>query len=165
MAKISTLEAALTDELKDLLSAEKQLTKALPKMIKKVSNEELKTALEEHLEETKNHVTRIEQAFEKMGKKAQAKKCDAMAGLVKEAEGLLEEDADPAVMDALIIYAAQKAEHYEIATYGTLCTWADSLGQKEASELLKANMSEEKQADQKLSRIAKKVVNPKAQKA
>jgi len=165
MAKISTLEAALVDELKDLLSAEKQLTKALPKMIKKVSNEELKTALEEHLEETKNHVTRIEQAFEKMGKKAQAKKCDAMAGLVKEAEGLLEEDADPAVMDALIIYAAQKAEHYEIATYGTLCTWADSLGQKEASELLKANMSEEKQADQKLSRIAKKVVNPKAQKA
>jgi len=161
---LKSLDAALVDELKDLLSAEKQLVKALPKMAKNATNSELQTALEEHLQETENHVSRIEQAFEALGRKASSKTCKAMQGLVEEGSELLKEDAEPAVKDALIIAAAQKVEHYEIASYGTVCTWADSLGHKEASELLKQNLSEEKQADQKLTRIAKKVVNPRAKK-
>jgi ferritin-like metal-binding protein YciE len=161
---LKSLEAAFVDELKDLLSAEKQLTKAQPRMAKNATNSELQTALEEHLKETENHVTRIEGAFAALGRKASSKTCKAMQGLVEEGSELLKEDAEAAVKDALIIAAAQKVEHYEIASYGTVCAWADSLGKTEASELLKQNLSEEKQADQKLTRIARKVVNPKAQK-
>ncbi len=159
---IKNLEDAFHEELRDLLSAEKQLVKALPKMIKKVSDESLREALESHLEETKEQVTRVEAAFEDTGKAPRAKTCEAMKGLIEEAESVLEEDADPAVLDALIIACAQKVEHYEIATYGTLCTWAKHLGYETALENLKQNMSQEEAADEKLTQVAESTVNSSA---
>ena len=152
-----TLADAFYDELRDILSAEKQLVKALPKMVKKATNAELKAALEAHLEETKQQVTRVEQAFEDTGKAAKAKTCEAMKGLVEEAEGMMQEEAAPAVMDAVLISCAQKVEHYEIASYGTLCTWAKSLGYEKALALLKQNIDEEESADKKLTSVSKKV--------
>src|SRR5688572_28696290 len=133
----SQLEEFFTDSLKDLYWAEKHLTKALPKMQKAATTEELKSAIEEHLTQTQEHVTRLEQVFELFGKKAQAKKCDAMEGLIKEGESVLEE-TEPGSMtrDAGIIMAAQKVEHYEIATYGTLVQLAKTLGKEEAAEIL-----------------------------
>ncbi len=154
---IETLADAFYDELRDMLSAEKQLVKALPKLVKKSSNSDLKKAFENHLKETEKHVERVEQAFEDTGKAARAKTCEAMKGLVTETESVLKEDADPTVMDALIIACAQKSEHYEIASYGTLCTWAESLGYDNALKQLKMNMADEEAADRKLSDIARKV--------
>src|SRR5690349_19222486 len=136
-----------------MLSAEKQLLKALPKMMKKASSEELKRAFETHLAQTEKQVERLEQAFEDIGKAAKAKKCEAMAGLIEEASSMMEEDAEPEVMDAVLIACAQKVEHYEIATYGTLCTWADLLGYKTAKKALAANMDDEEKADKKLTAI------------
>ncbi|QDT03088.1 hypothetical protein K227x_14680 [Rubripirellula lacrimiformis] len=154
---MKSLADAFYDELRDALSAEKQLVKALPKMMKKASCEELTAAIEAHLTETEKHVERVEQAFEETGKAARAKTCEAMKGLIKEAEGMLQEDAEPAVKDAVIIACAQKVEHYEIATYGTLCTWAEALGYDKALKLLKQNIDEEETADKKLSEIAKTI--------
>ncbi len=154
---MKTLADAFHDELRDVLSAEKQLVKALPKMIKKASSEKLKAALEAHLAETEQQVGRVEQSFEDTGKPARAKTCEAMKGLVTEAEEMLQEDAEPAVRDALIIACAQKVEHYEIATYGTLCTWAEALGYANALKLLKQNIDEEETADKKLSQLAKAI--------
>lgn len=154
---LRTLSDAFHDELRDILSAEKQLVKAIPKMAKKASSEKLTTALEEHLSETKKQVERVEKAFEDTGKSARAKTCEAMKGLITEAEEMLQEDAEPSVRDALIIACAQKVEHYEIATYGTLCTWAQSLGYDNALELLKQNIDEEESADRKLSDLAKAI--------
>lgn len=154
---LKTLADAFHDELRDVLSAEKQLTKALPKMAKAATSEELKAAFENHLEETKTQVERVEQAFEETGKAARAKTCEAMEGLIAEASSMLEEEADPEVMDAILIACAQKVEHYEIATYGTLCTWAKQLGYKNAYKLLKQNMSEEVGADETLSGISESV--------
>ncbi|TWU46530.1 YciE/YciF ferroxidase family protein [Rubripirellula reticaptiva] len=151
---MKTLADAFYDELCDALSAEKQLVKALPKMIKAATCEKLTAALESHLAETKEQVERVTQAFEDTGKAAKAKTCEAMKGLVTEAEGMLEEEAEPAVKDAVIIACAQKVEHYEIATYGTLCTWAESLGYENALKLLKQNIEEEENADKKLSKLA-----------
>jgi ferritin-like metal-binding protein YciE len=151
---LNTLADAFHDELRDVLSAEKQLVKALPKMIKHASCEELKQALTDHLAETENQVERVEQAFKDTGKAARAKPCEAMKGLIEEAEEMLKQEAESAVRDALIIACAQKVEHYEIATYGTLCTWAKSLGYNEALRLLKQNIDEEEQADKKLSDLA-----------
>lgn len=152
---LDNLNDAFYDELRDLYSAEKQLLKALPKMVQNASSSELKKAFESHLAETKDHVERVEKAFEDTGKSARVKTCEAMKGLIKEAEGLLEEEGEPEVKDAVMIAAAQKVEHYEIATYGTLCTWAEILGYKNALKNLKLNMDDEEQADKKLSEIAK----------
>ena len=154
---LKTLADAFHDELRDVLSAEKQLVKALPKMIKKASCEKLTAALENHLAETEKQVERVEQAFEDTGKPARAKTCEAMKGLVTETEDMLKEDAEPAVRDALIIACAQKVEHYEIATYGTLCTWAEALGYHNALKLLKQNIDEEETADKKLSELSKAI--------
>lgn len=154
---MKTLADAFHDELRDILSAEKQLIKALPKMIKRTSSKKLAAALENHLAETERHVKRVEKAFEDTGKSARAKTCEAMKGLVTEAEEMLKEDSEAAVRDAMIIACSQKFEHYEIATYGTLCSWAESLGYSNALTLLKQNISEEEAADQKLSMLAKSI--------
>jgi ferritin-like metal-binding protein YciE len=154
---MDTLADAFYDELRDILSAERQLAKALPKMAKNATNPELKKAFETHLAETEVQAERVEKAFEETGKAARAKTCEAMKGLIKEAEELLEEDGEPATKDALLIAAAQKVEHYEIASYGTLCTWAEALGYKQALTLLKQNIDEEETTDGLLSQLAKKV--------
>ena len=154
MPAINTLEDALYDELKDLLHAEKQLTRALPKMAKAAQNEELKAAFEMHLEETQVQIERLEKAIESMGKKVSAKKCPAMEGIIEEGKEVMSEKGEPEALDAMIIAAAQKAEHYEIASYGTACTWAKQLGQTEALGLLKQNLAEEEATDKKLSKLA-----------
>lgn len=154
---LENLADAFYDELRDVLSAEKQLVKALPKMAKHASHDSLRKAFEHHLRETEKQVERVEQAFTDTGKAARAKTCEAMKGLIEEAQSLLEEDAEPDVRDALLIAAAQKVEHYEIATYGTLCTWAEDLGYRSALKLLKQNISEEVEADQKLSQLAQSI--------
>ncbi len=151
------LADAFYEELRDLFSAEKQLTKALPKMVKNASSSDLRKAFENHLAETEQHVERVERAFEDTGKSARAKTCEAMEGLIKEASELLKEKGDPTVKDAMMIAAAQKVEHYEIATYGTLCTWAEILGYDNALGLLKKNMADEENADKKLSQIARTI--------
>ena len=137
----------------------KALTKALPKMAKNASSEELVAALNEHVEVTKNQVSRLEQVFESLGKKAQAKKCDAMEGLIKEGEGIIEDTKEGPVRDAGIIGACQKVEHYEIATYGTLASFANLLGEAEAAELLEETLAEEKEADVTLTGIAESSIN------
>ncbi|QDU80081.1 hypothetical protein Pla110_18030 [Polystyrenella longa] len=157
MTKMKTLADAFLDELQDVLSAEKQLTKAIPKMAKKASCEKLTKALEDHLEQTKEHVKRVEKAFEETGKPARVKKCAAMAGLIEEAESMMGEEADPDVMDAIIIALAQKVEHYEIATYGTLCTWAKKLGYTNSKEQLGQNLDDEEKADKHLTKLSKAI--------
>lgn len=152
-----TLADAFYDELRDVLSAEKQLTKALPKMAKKATSDDLKMAFNDHLEETRKQVERVEKAFEDTGKAARAKKCEAMAGLLEEGEELMHEDAEPEVKDAMLIAAAQKVEHYEIATYGTLCTWAEVLGYRTAKSELSKNLNEEKSTDEKLTGLSKSI--------
>ncbi len=154
---LKNLADAFHDELRDMLSAERQLVKALPKMAKHASCENLTKAIESHLVETQKQVERVEKAFEDTGKPAKAKTCEAMKGLITEAEAMLEEDGEPAVKDALIIACAQKVEHYEIATYGTLCTWAEALGYVNALKLLKQNINEEEVADKKLSELSKSI--------
>ena len=151
---VRSLENLLLDELRDLYSAEKQITKALPRMAKATSTEELRAAFEEHLTQTEGQIARLEQVFELMGHSARAKKCVAMEGLIEEAKEFLEEDMEPAVLDAALIAAAQKVEHYEIASYGTARTWAQEVGQQEAADLLQQTLNEESETDQKLSRLA-----------
>jgi ferritin-like metal-binding protein YciE len=155
MSKLDSLADAFYSELQDIYSAEQQLLKALPKMAKKASSPKLVTAIEDHLEQTKEHVERVASAFEETGKTARAHKCEAMAGLIKEAEEMLGETADEEVMDAVLIGLAQKVEHYEIATYGTLCTWADLLGYVEAKKYLGQNLDEEEKADKLLTSISR----------
>lgn len=142
------------DGLKDIYWAEKELTKAIPKMIENATDAKLKEALTMHLEETKNQVTRLEEVFSSIGEKAVAKKCEAMAGLTKEAEEIMKATVSGVVRDAGIISAGQKVEHYEIATYGTLGSFARTLGLKEAASLLEESLNEEKSADVKLSEVA-----------
>ena len=153
------LRDLFVDELKDIYWAEKALTKALPKMVKNATTDELVEALKAHLEETKNHVTRLEHVFEEIGEKAAAKKCEAMEGLIKEAGEIMESTEAGVVRDAGIISAGQKVEHYEIATYGTLCSFAKTLGEDAAAALLAETLSEEKEADEKLSEIAESAIN------
>ncbi len=155
----SGLHDLFEDMLKDIYWAEKALTKAIPKMIKNATSEELVEALETHLAETEEQVKRCEQVFEAIGKKAQAKKCDAMEGLIKEAQSIMEETEEGVVRDAGIIAAAQKVEHYEIASYGTLCAFAKTLGEDEALALLEQTLEEEKNADQTLTGVAESAVN------
>ncbi|MDB5256497.1 MAG: hypothetical protein JWM14_1192 [Chitinophagaceae bacterium] len=155
----SKLMKLFEDELKDIYWAEKALTKALPKMAKQATSEELIAALESHLEETEGQVEKLEQVFEILGKKPVAKKCEAMAGLIKEAGEIMENTDDGAMRDAGIISAGQKVEHYEIATYGTLRTFAKTLGLNDAADLLDEILNEEKNADQKLTEIAESTIN------
>lgn len=155
----SKLHKLFEEELKDIYWAEKALTKAIPKMIKKATSQELIDALENHLEETEAQVERVEQVFEILGKSAQAKKCEAMDGLIKEAEELMTESDEGVVRDAAIISAAQKVEHYEIASYGTLATFAKTLGLDDAAELLVATLNEEKNADETLTTVAESAIN------
>jgi ferritin-like metal-binding protein YciE len=158
----SQLMQLFESELKDIYWAEKVLTKAIPKMIKKASASELVDILTDHLDETEDHIKRLEQVFESINKKATAKKCEAMDGLVKEAGEIMEFCEEGAMRDAGIISAAQKAEHYEIATYGTLRQFAQTLELKEAVKLLQQTLDEEKAANKKLSEVAMTIVNIKA---
>ncbi|GEP49555.1 hypothetical protein FNO01nite_02270 [Flavobacterium noncentrifugens] len=153
------LRELFVDSLKDIYWAEKALTKALPKMAKNATSENLITAINDHLSVTKEQVLRLEQVFQIVGEKAQAKKCDAMDGLIKEGEGIMEETESGPVRDAGIIAASQKIEHYEIATYGTLCAFAKTLGENEAMELLATTLAEEKEADVTLTEAAYNTIN------
>lgn len=144
------------EEIRDMLSAEKQLTQALPKLAKAAHDPNLKEAFQSHLEETKQHVERLEKVCEQLGKTARAKHCEGMEGLIKEGEELMEEDVADEIKDSMLIAAAQKCEHYEMASYGTAAAWAADLGLKEVAELLKQTLSEEEAADKKLTKIAGK---------
>ena len=159
---IDTLESLFVHELKDLLSAEKQLTKALPKMAKGAASDALKTAFEEHLEQTKGHVARLEEIFAMLDKSPRAQLCKGMEGLIEEGAELLEEEGEPIVKDAALIGAAQRVEHYEIAAYGTARTLAELLGNDEAAELLQQTLDEEKETDEKLTELAMSEINVEA---
>src|SRR5436309_1109484 len=135
MAEAGTLHDAFLDELRDCYDAEKQLIKALPKMAKAASSAELRTAFEEHLEETRGHIERLEQVFESLDEKAKGKHCDGIAGIVEEGKNAMGEDFDDATMDAVLIASGQRVEHYEIAAYGTLVAWARGMGHNEAADL------------------------------
>ena len=161
---LETLHDLFVHELRDLYDAENQLIKALPLMAQAAQSEELKRAFETHLRETKEQARRIEQVFQGLGEKPSGKSCKAMQGLVAEAKELLEEDADPDVMDAALIVAAQKVEHYEIAGYGSVCTFGRVLGYNDATEILKQTVAEEERTDQLLTSIAEKL-NPEAESA
>ena len=162
MADLNTLNVLFEDELRDVYDAEKQILRALPKIIKATSNDELRQALSSHLEETRGQVERLEQAFESLDLKPKGKHCAGMAGILEEGSDLLEEDGDDAVLDAGFIAGCQRVEHYEITAYGTLMAWAKLLGYRDAFNLLKANEQEEKAADAKLSKLAEATVNPSA---
>jgi ferritin-like metal-binding protein YciE len=162
MSGMESLEDLMHDELKDIYDAEKQLTKALPKLAKKASNDQLRQAIEQHLQETQGHVERLEQIFEQLGMPARGKKCDAMKHLIEEGNDMIAEADEEAVRDAVMIASAQKVEHYEIASYGTLRTWANMLGKNDAAALLEETLEEEKEADMKLTSIAESVVNERA---
>lgn len=153
------LREMFEDQLKDIYWAEKALTKALPKMISKSTSQELIDALTEHLEITEDQVTRVEEVFSAIGKKPEAKKCEAMEGLIKEGTEIMESAEEGSALDAGIICAAQKVEHYEIATYGTLVAWAQQLGYQEAADLLEETLNEEKEADITLTEVAESCIN------
>lgn len=156
---IDSLDSLFEDELKDIYDAEKQITKALPKMIKKAGAEELRTAFEEHLQQTEEHIDRLEQVFEQLEMPARGKKCVGMQNLIKEGQEMMAEAEDEDTRDALMIAAAQKIEHYEIAAYGTLRVWANLLGHEESASLFEETLEEEKETDQRLTLIAESVVN------
>jgi ferritin-like metal-binding protein YciE len=158
-SKIATLEDLYTDMLKDLYSAEKQLVKALPKMAKAAQSPDLQRAFQSHLKQTEGHVERIERIFADMDGSPRGKKCAAMEGLVEEGSELLQEDIDPNVLDAGLIAAAQKVEHYEIASYGTVRAWAERLGKTRAVQLLQQTLEEESAANEKLTQIAESQAN------
>jgi ferritin-like metal-binding protein YciE len=160
---MENIRELLVHELRDMLHAEQQLVKALPKMAEAAASIDLREAFEGHLLETEQQVNRLEQAFERLGETAKAKKCDGIAGIIKESEKLARKDGTGLVMDAGLICSAQKVEHYEIAAYGCLCTWAGLLGEEEVKSLLKQNLAQEKAADQKLTQIAENSINAKAQ--
>ena len=156
---LKTLQDALLDELQDVLSAENQITKALPKMAEKATNPKLTQAFEKHLKETEGQIERLNKAFELLDRKPRSKTCEAMKGILEEGKSIMEEEADPDVMDAMLIGAAQKVEHYEIATYGTLCTWAATLGLEDLHDLLGETLDEEEETDDALSELAEASIN------
>ena len=160
--KLNTLQDLFIDELRDLYSAENQLLKALPKMARGASSAELRQAFEEHLEQTKGHVERLEQIFDGLDESPKGKTCHAMKGLVEEGSEILDQDGEESVLDAGIIAAAQKVEHYEIASYGTVRTFAELLDQTQASKLLQETLDEEGEANKKLNALAEDIVNPEA---
>ena len=157
MPKIASLEDLFVDQMKDLYNAEKQLTRALPKMAKASNAPELRQVIERHLEVTKRQAERLEKLFEEMGLPAKGKTCQGMKGLIEEGQELVNEKIDPEVLDAGIIGAAQRVEHYEIAGYGTARTIAETLGNKKAAKLLEQTLNEEKAADEMLTRVAEKI--------
>jgi ferritin-like metal-binding protein YciE len=159
MAEAGTLHDAFIDELRDTYDAEKQLTKALAKLAKSASNPQLREAFETHLEETRGHVERLEQVFESLDEKTRGKHCDGIAGIIEEGKSIMEEDFDDETMDACLIAAGQRAEHYEMAAYGTLVAWAQAMGHREAVQLLQQTLNEEKAADKKLSGLAESGIN------
>ena len=159
MSEISMLREALIEEVKDLYNAEKQLTKALPKLAKNATNPKLRDALMAHLRETENQVDRLEQVFQILDEKPKGKLCEGMQGIIEEGNAMLEEVEEGAVMDACIVAAGQKSEHYEMASYGTSVAWAAALGLGDVARLLQQTLAEEKAADQKLSAIAEAGVN------
>jgi ferritin-like metal-binding protein YciE len=159
MADAGTLHDAFLDELRDAYDAEKQLTKALPKLAKAASNPTLRDAFETHLEETQGHVEKLEQVFESLDEKVRGKHCDGIAGIIEEGKSVMEEDFDDATMDACLIASGQRAEHYEMAAYGTLVAWAEAMGHSEAATLLQEILDEEKAADEKLSSLAEGGIN------
>ena len=162
MAEASTLHDAFIDELRDTYDAEKQLTKALAKLAKAATNPELKEAFESHLEETETQIGRLEQVFESLDEKVRGKHCDGIAGIIDEGKSIMEEDFDDVTMDACLIAAGQRAEHYEMAAYGTLVAWAQAMGHTEAADLLQETLDEEKAADEKLSALAESGINQSA---
>jgi ferritin-like metal-binding protein YciE len=157
-----TLHDAFIDELRDTYDAEKQLIKALPKMAKAATSSDLQAAFTNHLEETKGQVTRLEAVFATLDEKVRGKHCDGIAGIIEEGKSKMEEDLDAMAMDACLIAAAQRAEHYEMAAYGTLVAWANVMGHTEAAELLQETLDEEKAADQKLNALAEGGINEEA---
>ncbi|MDB6171824.1 MAG: ferritin-like protein [Chthoniobacteraceae bacterium] len=163
--KIKTLRDLYLHELKDLYSAEKQLCKALPKMAKAASNEELVAAFEEHHGQTEQHVERIEQILDALGEPKRADKCEGMAGILAESEAITHEDISKQVLDAALIASAQKIEHYEIAGYGTVRTFAEILGEDEAAKLLQMTLDEEIETDEKLTELAEDFINAEAETA
>jgi ferritin-like metal-binding protein YciE len=160
--KLESLKDLLVEQLKDLYSAENQLIKALPKMAKAAASADLRAGFEEHLEQTRHQAERIEQICEQLGVNPKGKKCAAMEGLIEEGKELMEEDAEPAVLDAGLIAAAQKVEHYEMASYGCARTWAEQLGLDSAARLLEETFEEEKATDEKLTELAEQSVNTEA---
>ncbi len=162
MAKKETMNDLFLDEIRDLYDAEKQLTKALPKMAKAAASEDLQTAFEDHLEQTQGHVERLEAIFDALGEKGTGKKCAAMTGLIKEGDELIGEMEEGSVRDAGLIAAAQKVEHYEISGYGSARTHAELLGHTEAVSRLEETLQEEKEADKKLNDLAQNAINEEA---
>ncbi len=162
MAANGTLHDAFIDELRDAYDAEKQLTKALPKMAKAASSAELQAAFEEHLEETRAQIERLEEVFATLDEKVRGKHCDGIAGIIEEGKAVMEEDFDETTMDACLIASGQRAEHYEMAAYGTLVAWAQAMGHTEAAGLLQQTLDEEKAADKKLTGLAESGINQSA---
>jgi ferritin-like metal-binding protein YciE len=160
--KLDTLRKLYVSELRDLYNAEKQLVKALPKMAKAAASDELRQALENHLEQTEDHVERLEQVFSDLDEKPTGKTCRAMEGLIEEGAGIVKEKGEESVLDAGIIVAAQKVEHYEIAGYGSVRTFAKLLGEDEAAGLLQKTLDEESEANELLNGLAEEIVNPEA---
>jgi ferritin-like metal-binding protein YciE len=160
-----TLHDAFIDELRDAYDGEKQLTKALTKLAKAARSPELRDAFESHLEETQGQIERLEQVFESLDEKVRGKHCDGIAGIVEEGKAIMGEDFDDDTMDACLIAAGQRAEHYEMAAYGTLVAWARAMGHTEAADLLQETLDEEKAADQKLSSLAEGGINQTAAEA
>jgi len=162
MAELKTLHNLFEDELRDIYDAERQILKTLPKIIKAVSDQSLREALNEHLEETRGQVDRLDQAFESLALKVKGKHCSGMEGILEEGRDLLEEEGTAAVMDAAFIAGCQRVEHYEITAYGSLMAWAKILGYSDALDLLRANEQEEKAADAKLTKLAESTINRQA---
>ena len=162
MAQAATLHDAFLDELRDAYDAEKQLTKALPKMAKAASSAQLRKAFETHLKETQGQIGRLEKAFASLDEKVRGKHCDGIEGIIEEGQSVMEEDFDETTMDACLIAAGQRAEHYEMAAYGTLVAWAKAMGHSEAATLLQQTLDEEKAADAKLSALAEGGINEQA---
>ena len=163
MAEAKTLDDLFLDTLKDIYYAEKQIVKTLPKMAKAAESEELRAGFEQHLVETEGHVERLEQVFELLGKPARGKTCDAILGIIEEVKSIIEDFKGTPALDAGLVSSAQAVEHYEIARYGTLKTWANQLGMTEAADLLEETLQEEKQADELLTQIAESIANAEAE--
>jgi ferritin-like metal-binding protein YciE len=162
MAKAGTLHDAFIDELRDTYDAEKQVLKALPKMMKAASSPDLRAAFETHIEETREQVARLEQVFASLEEKVKGKHCDGVAGIIEEGKSVMEEEFDDTTMDACLIASAQRVEHYEMAAYGTLVAWAQVMGHTEAVDLLQQTLNEEKATDEKLTGIAESGINQEA---
>ena len=161
-AALNTFDELFVEQLEDLYDAEKRLTQALPKMAQAAHNQSLKTGFQEHLRQTENHVKRLEESFRILGKSARSKTCQAMKGLIAEGEEVISGSGDAAVKDAALIAAAQRVEHYEIAGYGTVRTFAQRLGRSDIARLLQETLEEEAATDKKLTSIAEQTINPKA---